>query len=188
MIRIVRTATLRSERATAEDQRRRAEAAQRDVQDRDEEITRLRAQVERMQGGIDYWVRQQKTAREEAERLKATRDALAEDTGAKLFSLKAPPQDSGAEQPSKDGLSRAAAWVVRQAMAELPDPQVRESKVSEILAAHAVLNRALRDGDDALVRYADADLLAALRDSTPAERLEATARLVGCEPGSVRRP
>jgi hypothetical protein len=65
-------------------------------------------------------------------------------------------------------------------IAELPDPQVRESKVSDILATHAVLDRARRLGDDNLARIADADYAAAVRDSTPAERMEAMARLVDC--------
>jgi len=42
----------------------------RELQDRDDEITRLREQVLRQQGGIDYWARQHRAAREEAERLR----------------------------------------------------------------------------------------------------------------------
>lgn len=42
----------------------------RELQDRDDEITRLGEQVLRQQGGIEYWARQHRAAREEAEQLR----------------------------------------------------------------------------------------------------------------------
>jgi hypothetical protein len=73
-----------------------------ELQDRADEITRLREQVLRQQGGIGYWARQHRAAREEAEYL---------------------PRELAATQAGRSGTTgQATAWCTVAGCSHLYDP------------------------------------------------------------------